>query len=69
MATMQNRIEFFVYLIGIVLFGIFYASFKTYFGSGIWLAVVAIKYFLILRAIGLGLKKARHRGQTLPAGH
>jgi hypothetical protein len=58
---MQNRIEFFVYLIGIALFGFFYVSLKEYFGGGIWFAVVVIKYLLILRAIGFGLKKALNR--------
>lgn len=55
---MRDRIEFFVYLIGVMLFGLFYAPFKTYFGGGVWFAVAGITYLLMLRAIGFTLKKA-----------
>jgi hypothetical protein len=58
---MRDRIEFFVYLIGVVLFGLFYTQFKTYFGGGAWFAVAGVAYLLILRAIGFGLKRALRR--------
>jgi hypothetical protein len=58
MADMRNRIEFFVYLIGVALFGFFHEPFKAYFGGGIWFAVAGVAYLVALRAIGVGLKKA-----------
>lgn len=58
MADMRNRIEFFVYLIGVALFGFIYEPFKAYLGGGIWFAVASLAYLITLRAIGFGLKKA-----------
>jgi hypothetical protein len=58
MTNMKSRIEFFVYLIGVALFGIFYEPFKAHFGGGIWFAVAGVAYLVALRAIGVGLKKA-----------
>jgi hypothetical protein len=58
MANMKNRIEFFVYLIGVTLFGFFYQPFKAHFGGGIWFAAAGVAYLIALRVIGAGLKKA-----------
>lgn len=58
MADMRNRIEFFVYLIGVTLLGFIYEPFKAYFGGGIWFAVAGLAYLVTLRAIGFALKKA-----------
>jgi hypothetical protein len=58
MADMRNRIEFFVYLIGVALFGLIYEPFKTYFGGGIWFAVAGLAYLVTLRVIGFALKNA-----------
>ena len=63
MADMRNRIEFFVYLIGVALFGFFYEPFKAHFGGGIWFAVAGVAYLVALRAIGAGMKKAFGAGE------
>lgn len=55
---MRNRIEFFVYLIGVALFGLFYEPFKARFGGRIWFAIAGVAYLVALRVIARGLKKA-----------
>jgi len=54
---MRERIDFIVYLVGLMLFGFLYTSFKAYCGGGIWFVVAAIAYLLALRALGYWLKK------------
>ena len=63
MASVKNRIEFFVYLIGVALFGFFYEPFKANFGGGIWFAVAGVTYLVALRAIGVGLRRAFGEGE------
>ena len=49
---MKSRVEFIVYAVGIVLFGIVYEKFKSLLGGGVWFLVAALAYLLVLRLIG-----------------
>jgi hypothetical protein len=53
---MSDRVEFIVYLLGVMLSGVFYSPAKAYFASGMWFALAAIGYLVALRAIGMLLK-------------
>lgn len=50
--ALKTRVEFIVYAVGIVLFGLVYEKFKSLLGGGFWFLVAALAYLLVLRLIG-----------------
>ena len=54
---MANRIEFFVYLAGVILLGLFYEPLKTSLGRGLWFFLAVVIYLTGLRGIGYALRK------------
>lgn len=46
-----------VYLVGVVILGLFYESLKTATGGRIWFILSVVGYLAILRIIGYGLAK------------
>ena len=46
-----------VYLVGIVILGLFYEPLKAATGGRIWFVLVVVGYLTILRVIGYGLAK------------
>lgn len=58
---MKSRIEFVIYLVGIVLLGVFYAPLKTWFGEGPWFMLALLAYILALRGSGVLVRRAMER--------
>jgi len=54
---MTRRIEFIVYLIGVVVFGLFYATLKQAFSSQLLFAGLGLAYLVLLRLIGRALAR------------
>ena len=54
---MTRHIEFLVYLIGIVLLGLFYAKLKQAFSSQLLFAGLGVAYLVLLRFIGRALAR------------
>jgi hypothetical protein len=50
---MKRNIEFIVYLVGIVLLGLFYVPLKSLLGGGVWFVTVLVVLLLALRGIGI----------------
>lgn len=49
--------EIVVYLVGVILLGIFYQPVKVALGGGVLFVLVVIVYLLLLRLIGYGLRR------------
>jgi hypothetical protein len=53
---MRDRIEFIVYLAGVILLGLCYAPLKTFLGGEFWFFLAVVAYLLVLRGIGRFLR-------------
>ena len=52
--------EIVVYLVGVVLLGVFYQPVKSALGGGVPFVSVVIGYLLLLRLIGYGIRRYTH---------
>ena len=60
---MKQNIELVVYLIGIVLFGIFYGQLKAALDGGIWFFLAAIAIIIAIRCVGIVTRRMIQRRQ------
>ena len=58
---MKQNIEHIVYLIGILLLGVFYEPIKSALGRGIWFLVGAIVMLIALRGVAVLVKRMAGR--------
>lgn len=58
---MKSRIEFIIYLCGVVLLGIFYVPLKTWFGEGPWFMLALLAYIISLRGAGVLVRRTLER--------
>lgn len=50
---MKRNIEFIVYLVGVVLLGLFYVPLEHLLGGGVWFFLAIVVLLWVLRGIGI----------------
>jgi hypothetical protein len=61
---MKSNPEFFVYLAGIAVFGLFYDYVKAALDGGLLFVSVAAAYLLMLRGVGVVVRRWLERGNA-----
>jgi len=54
--------QFLVYLVGVVILGIFYAPLKSATGGGVWFVLCAVIYLFFVRIVGHFISKYVSKG-------
>ena len=63
---MKSRIEFIIYIAGLIPLGLFYAPLKTWFGEGPWFMLALLAYVVILRGIGALVRRRINTADAPP---